>query len=56
MKCDKCHGRGEKFVVDRVVQGQDYGPEVEGHDEICLECDGSGQVPPLQVEEKEAPG
>ncbi len=37
-KCSYCDGSKRKFVVDRVVQGQDYGPETEGHYESCPYC------------------
>lgn len=29
-RCTNCGGDGRIFIVDRVVQGQDYGPETEG--------------------------
>lgn len=53
MKCDKCNGEGGKYVVDRVVQGQDYGPETEGHRERCPWCGGKGEVPPFDMNEQE---
>ena len=43
--CSACDGKGERFIVDRCVQGQDYGPETEGHIEICSQCKGKGRVP-----------
>lgn len=45
-RCTSCGGDGRKYVVDRVVQGQDYGPETEGHYETCPQCGGSGVVLP----------
>jgi len=45
MKCDKCGGDGRIYIVDRVVQGQDYGPETEGHYEKCSKCGGKGKIP-----------
>lgn len=41
--CGECEGTGKSFVVDRVVQGQSYGPEPEGHYEKCSECGGTGK-------------
>ncbi len=41
-RCKSCGGDGRRYVVDRVVQGQDYGPETEGHYETCPQCGGSG--------------
>lgn len=41
--CQECDGTGNKFVVDRVVQGQNYGPESQGHNELCRDCNGSGK-------------
>lgn len=41
-RCRNCGGDGRKYVIDRVVQGQDYGPETEGHYVACPQCGGSG--------------
>lgn len=54
MKCQRCDGRGSRFVTDRVVQGQDYGPHTEGHDETCRACSGEGEVYPFDLNEQEA--
>jgi RecJ-like exonuclease len=48
-ECQSCHGRGTKFVVDRVVQGQDYGPHEEGHNIVCKICNGTGKEIGLQI-------
>lgn len=53
MKCDVCKGKGQKYVVDRVVQGQDYGPSTEGHHERCWKCNGEGEIPPFTMNEQE---
>ena len=37
-KCVRCGGKGQVWITDRVVQGQDYGPETEGHYESCPFC------------------
>ncbi|MDO8649758.1 MAG: phosphoribosyltransferase family protein [Candidatus Berkelbacteria bacterium] len=52
MKCRECNGRGQKFVVDDYVQGQDYGPEARGHSESCRECGGAGEVRPFDLSER----
>ena len=37
-KCKRCGDSKRIYVIDRVVQGQDYGPETEGHYEKCPDC------------------
>lgn len=41
-QCRRCRGLRKIFKIDRVVQGQSYGPESESHTENCPECGGSG--------------
>ncbi len=45
MKCSYCSGEGTVFIVDRWAQGQSYGPEAEGHREMCPRCGGTGEIP-----------
>ena len=51
MKCLKCKGEGKVWIVNRVVQGQDYGPSEEGHYEKCGNCSGTGEVSDSGAEE-----
>ncbi|MDD2657081.1 MAG: hypothetical protein PHD04_00240 [Candidatus Pacebacteria bacterium] len=44
MQCTRCRN-GRVFIQTGVVQGQDYGPEVEGSYETCTQCGGSGEIP-----------
>jgi hypothetical protein len=37
-KCSRCGDSKRVFITDQVVQGQDYGPETEGHYEPCPNC------------------
>lgn len=37
-RCARCGDSKQIFIVDRVVQGQDYGPETEGHYIACPSC------------------
>lgn len=53
MKCDICKGKGTRYVHDRTVQGQDYGPQEEEHYERCWKCSGSGEIPPYDMNEQE---
>jgi len=45
LPCTRCQGEGKIFVQDGVSQGQDYGPEVYGHNEKCDHCGGIGKEP-----------
>ena len=55
MKCKNCRGSGSVYVVDRVVQGQDYGGETEGHSERCSSCSGTGEILPPTTSEQKTP-
>lgn len=37
-KCPRCGGDGRIYIEDGVTQGQDYGPETDGHYEKCPHC------------------